>query len=253
MTTGTTGADAPMADVTFFMEALHRLGACEDAITWSTGRGSLEEAWSECGRGDWMLWFATEAGIDRRLVVYAACLCARESLPVWEACYPDDTRPLAAIETAEAWSRGEATVEAVQAILVAAGDATASASTIAASADWRNDDNATITHAATYAARAAAHAAAATATTNHVVANHIDPNHVVANYAATIVATYASYATKLVVDTTIEVLAGTAAIRDVAEAELRSLSRSADIVRSVISAAAMLYALEEQLAATTTD
>jgi len=241
MTTGTTGADAPMADVTFFMEALHRLGACEDAITWSTGRGSLEEAWSECGRGDWMLWFATEAGIDRRLVVYAACLCARESLPVWEACYPDDTRPLAAIETAEAWSRGEATVEAVQAILVAAGDATASASTIAASADWRNDDSATITHAATYAARAAAHATAiAVFTTNY-------------KYAATIVATYASYATKLVVDTTIEVLAGTAAIRDVAEAELRSLSRSADIVRSVISAAAMLYALEEQLAATTTD
>ena len=39
----------------------------------------------------------------KTLCVTAAILCARESLPIFEACRPDDIRPRKAIEAAEQW------------------------------------------------------------------------------------------------------------------------------------------------------
>jgi len=73
--------------------------------------GSAQEIWDACERGDWMLWYAGHAS-DRRLVVRAACLCAREALIYIPA---GEDRPRIAIETAERWTLGEATIDEVRA------------------------------------------------------------------------------------------------------------------------------------------
>ena len=78
---------------------------------------TLAQAWAECQRADWMLGLAVRAGVDRRLAVRAACACARAVLHL---VTPGEDHPRVAIETAEAWSRGEATIEQVRAAACAA-------------------------------------------------------------------------------------------------------------------------------------
>lgn len=57
-------------------EQLHRMDACDEAICW-VGNRTLERAWRECERSDWMMWFLRELGIDTRR-------CAGEfALRVW--------------------------------------------------------------------------------------------------------------------------------------------------------------------------
>jgi hypothetical protein len=60
---------------------------CRDTAAWWTactdGRDMLFVAGNLCTQGDEL----------HRAVVRAACACAREALPVWEANYPNDRRP----------------------------------------------------------------------------------------------------------------------------------------------------------------
>jgi len=75
-----------------------------------------ETAWAECPRADWLLWYAArkvgiEGGPTHQQVVLAACACARTSLRFVPA---GEVRPLQAIETAEGWCRGEATIDDVR-------------------------------------------------------------------------------------------------------------------------------------------
>ena len=142
---------------------LTRLDACREAREWAAGK-TLEQAWAECPRGDWMLWLAGLLDIDRKVLVQAACACARLALPhVPES----ETRPLKAIETAEAWTRGEATIEDVRAAADAAWEAEAARAAReaarAARAAWAAADAAWAAEAAraARAARAAADAARA--------------------------------------------------------------------------------------------
>lgn len=126
---------------------LKDLNACIDAIKWSKGK-SLEEAWRECPRGDWLLWLAAGLRINQKLLVSAACACARTAL---RNVPEGEDRPRIAIETAEAWTRGEATPSEVQsaaanAALGVAYDADVSVSVYAARA---------ASDAAYFAARAA--------------------------------------------------------------------------------------------------
>ena len=95
---------------------LEKFEACDEATEW-VGEKDLATAWAECPRGDWMLWFAARAGVDRKLLVMAACACARTALRF----VPDgELRPLQAIEAAESWCRDEATIDQVQAAAHAA-------------------------------------------------------------------------------------------------------------------------------------
>src|SRR5947208_617208 len=91
---------------TMLVRLLSRLCACEDAIAWVEDR-TAEAAWNECPCGDWLLWVAARVGVDRKLVVRAACACARLALPHVPA---GEGRPLRAIEAAEAWCEGRATI-----------------------------------------------------------------------------------------------------------------------------------------------
>jgi len=84
--------------------------ACRPALEWLQAR-TLAEAWEQSERGDWLLWLAAKAGVDRRRLVLAACACARLALV---HVPPGEERPRVAIETAEAWCRGEATIEEVR-------------------------------------------------------------------------------------------------------------------------------------------
>jgi hypothetical protein len=102
-----------------FADKLQQIDACDEAIEW-VGSRSAAEAWRDCPRGDWMLWLLARVGADRRRIVLAACECARMALPY----VPEgEDRPRIAIETAEAWARGEATTEQVRAAAVPAADA----------------------------------------------------------------------------------------------------------------------------------
>jgi hypothetical protein len=88
---------------------LMKHGACEEALDWAEGRDYVA-AWSECERADWMLWIAAKA-LPRDRVVLTACACARTALKY----VPEgEDRPRIAIETAERWARGEATIEEVR-------------------------------------------------------------------------------------------------------------------------------------------
>ena len=107
-----------------FREYLNRLNACPEAVEWAKGK-SLFEAWRTCDRADWMLWLV--ARVDKiytpRLRL-AACACVRTALkyvPIGE------DRPKLAIECAERYARGEATVGELAAAVAAAGEAAGAA------------------------------------------------------------------------------------------------------------------------------
>jgi len=147
-------------------DILTKLGACPEAVKWA-GRKTHKKAWGTCQRGDWLLWIAGKLNVDRKLLVLAACGCARTALkyiPVGE------DRPRIAIETAEAWTRGEATIDQVRTAAHAA----------AAYAD--------AAHAATAYAADAAHAAAAYAAAAYAVAAHAVAACAAAAYAAVLAA-----------------------------------------------------------------
>ena len=108
---------------------------------------TARQAWQLCQRGDWMLWLLgrlsdpPESDARKRLVL-CTCECAR--LAIVHVPTGED-RPRIAVETAEAWARGQATIKQV----------------IAASAD--SAYAAYAAYAAAYAAYAASAAGAACA------------------------------------------------------------------------------------------
>lgn len=95
------------------LSRLDALPACAEAREWARATpGTPEELWSTCPRGDWLLWLAMRAGVDRRVVVLAACDCAETATPH----LADSSRGLAltALEVTRKWARGEATQQDVR-------------------------------------------------------------------------------------------------------------------------------------------
>ena len=105
--------------------------ACDEARKWCLTQPDYPTAWETCERGDWLLWLAGRIGVDRRLLVRAACACARLALPHVPA---GDDRPRHAIETAEAWVRGDASLGEVR-VAASAADAAAAAAYYASDDD----------------------------------------------------------------------------------------------------------------------
>ena len=66
--------------MTALVERLTALHAGRELAAWAGTQPDLATAWRECKRGDWMLWLAGVAEIDRRLLVAAACDCAETAL-----------------------------------------------------------------------------------------------------------------------------------------------------------------------------
>ena len=134
--------------------------ACEHALEWLEQRNS-DKMWTQCKRPDWMLWWAAPY-VPRQELVRVTCKCARLALPYVAA---GELRPLRTIETTEAWTRGEATLEEVRSAARAAFAATyaddRAASAAAEAAAFIADvaDVANFANAADVAAYAAAYAA----------------------------------------------------------------------------------------------
>jgi hypothetical protein len=140
-------------------DRIAHLHPCSDAAKWLAEQKTPAPAWKDCQRGDWMMWIlgklSGEPGSDaRKKLVLCACECARLALPHVKA---GELRPLKAIETAEAWARGEASLDDVREARKAAyaADAYADAAAYAAYAA----DAAAYAAYAAYAADAAAAAA----------------------------------------------------------------------------------------------
>ena len=97
-------------------DELVEMAACSEAVRWARTQPSFAVAWRTCERGDWMLWLAVQMGVRRELV-WVACQVARTALKYVPT---GEDRPRIAIETAEAWARGEATTGEVRAAAAAA-------------------------------------------------------------------------------------------------------------------------------------
>ena len=140
-----------------FSDRLKEMSACGDAVKWVGKRGP-KKAYTECNRPDWLLWYATKRGVDKKLLVLAACDCAETALQF----VPDDEdRPRKAIETARAWCKGRATISECRdaAYAAAYADDAAAAAYAAAYATYATYAAAAADAAAAYAADAAAYVA----------------------------------------------------------------------------------------------
>jgi len=123
------------------IKKLKELHSCSSAIVWVKDQTNPQQAWDTCEKGDWMLWLLGKLSggprsKSRKLLVLTACECARLSL---KYVPKGEGRPLKAIETAEAWTKGKATLEQVRnaayaAAAAAAADAAADAAYAAAAA-----------------------------------------------------------------------------------------------------------------------
>ena len=148
LTTDTQAATRPpLSDV------LRSLGACRESIAWAGGYGAAyTTALAACPDRSWLTWLygrlLVRGHVRREPLVSAVCLCAREVLHLVPA---GEERPLRAIETAEAWCRGEATLDEARAARRDAWDA-------AYAADAASAADADAYAAAAYAADAYAYA-----------------------------------------------------------------------------------------------
>src|SRR5208283_4061809 len=130
---------------------------CSPAVAWCLTQPSYEVAWEACARPGWLLWLAGRLTTDPRLIVLAACACARTVLHLVAA---GEERPRIAIEAAEAWCRGESAAAAAAAFAAANAAYYAAYAAAAAAADAAD---AAAAAAAAADADAAAYAAAAAA------------------------------------------------------------------------------------------
>ena len=109
------------------IKKLQNIGACSQAVEWCKNHKSMQSAWDNCERGDWMAWLlgrtVKKNSKAHKKLVLVACKIARDVLYLIPS---KEKRPLIAIETAEKWCRGEATTEEVRAAADAAADAAAS-------------------------------------------------------------------------------------------------------------------------------
>lgn len=81
---------------------LVREGAHHDFVTWAEPFASdVVKLWDSCPRGDWLLALASRLRAPTRLLVVAACDCARRAL---EGLPDDSSDARACLETIRAWA-----------------------------------------------------------------------------------------------------------------------------------------------------
>lgn len=148
-----------------FLDRLSKLDACPEACDW-VGSRSLEDAWAECPRGDWMIWGAMRmAGrpgwSSAQEVVEVLCDIVEPALRHVPA---GEFLPAEALAVVRRWCAGDATMAEVDSSGAAA-DAAAAAYTEATaavvSASFAAKAAAAVADAAKAAAVAARNAAAA--------------------------------------------------------------------------------------------
>jgi len=151
---------------------LRELNACKEAIEWLSSQTTLEQAWENCTRGDWLLWLVAALRVDERKLSLAKGLVAKEITYLM-----DDKRSKTAVQAAIDYGKNEISRNELEKAALAADDADAIAYA---------DANAAIYVAfATDAAATAADADAITADVDADAAAHVAD---AAAYVATIAA-----------------------------------------------------------------
>jgi len=91
----------------------------EELEKWVASRpeATFYDIWDETINPEWLPYLAQSGGATKQEIVFAACAVARLALHL----IPEgEDRPRIAIETSEAWAKGEATAEQVQGATIAA-------------------------------------------------------------------------------------------------------------------------------------
>jgi hypothetical protein len=107
---------------------LNELYACEEAIEWAKDYDSLQSAWDNCKRSDWMIWLMDKMnwGNDKDLRLMAVAFARQVQH------FMKDDRSINALDVAERYANGEATNDELAAAWAAAGDAAGDAARAAA-------------------------------------------------------------------------------------------------------------------------
>ena len=69
-------------------------------------KSSFEQAWTDCPRGDWMMYIAYKLGVDRKRLIYCNVQIARTVQHLMK-----DERSVKALDVFEKYSLGKATIE----------------------------------------------------------------------------------------------------------------------------------------------
>ena len=89
--------------MTTFADDLRAMGACSAAVEW-VGDRTLEQAWAECERADWMLWLYRRRKPDKRICVTLAIAFAERVAHLTTA-----PEAKAAVDAARGWLAGTTT------------------------------------------------------------------------------------------------------------------------------------------------
>jgi hypothetical protein len=104
------------------MFEIEKFGACDPAVKFRSQFTTFEEAWIACPRGDWMLWIASKVGVEDKLIIKTAALCANTVRHLMT-----DKRSTDAIDIALKYAEGLATKDELRAAYAAAAYARADA------------------------------------------------------------------------------------------------------------------------------
>jgi hypothetical protein len=110
-------------------QLLTKLNACSDAKAWAAGK-TLEQAWQECQRPDWMLWLLGQSAVNKKVIVTIAVEFAEQCVSNASA-YPAVAQCIAVVKR---FLNGEAGPEELSAARSAAWSAAWSAASAALSA-----------------------------------------------------------------------------------------------------------------------
>jgi hypothetical protein len=123
---------------------------CDEGLDYYESKASFEGFWSDCERGDWMLWMAARLKIDDRTLTRAKALCANTVRHLMK-----DPRSAAAVDAALRYADGEISREELNVYASAVAIVAAYAHTAYAAYAAADDTNAaTVAACAAYAVAA---------------------------------------------------------------------------------------------------
>ncbi|HET7101005.1 MAG TPA: hypothetical protein VFJ52_07640, partial [Terriglobia bacterium] len=86
----------------FTIENLKDLSPCSEGLEFALSQPDMATAWDKCRRPDWLFWILERVQpLTKEQAVRLAVEFAKQALPQFAACYPDDSRPANAIRAAE--------------------------------------------------------------------------------------------------------------------------------------------------------
>jgi len=191
-------------------ELLIKMGACPKAIQWA-GDKSVQEAWESCPRGDWMLWFAVKLQADKKKLFLVKSLACYEIIHLMK-----DQRSRDAVLAASLYGKGRIPKKELEKAAIDAD----------AAVDVLSNNYAAVLSNDYVAAVAASYAASAIdATEADAAASTAAAADAVASAAVSAAASYAASA----IDATV------ATVADAAAARKKSLSKSAEVCRTILT------------------